>query len=148
MIFCHYESVLFLTVSHSFFFCFHWPFYNLRPKSFWRVSWVWYKDAEVSKVQPLQLQKLRCTLIFILKQCGNYVSDSSLWSLLLCASEIKKIKLLILRCAFSGWKNRCALLRCAFDILLFVPTSGRMTIFLSLKMTQFSKYCNQRANLA
>ena len=36
----------------------------------------------------------------------------------------KKIELHILRCAFTSWKDRCALLRCVFGVMLFVPTSA------------------------
>ena len=34
----------------------------------------------------------------------------------------------MLHCTFTGWKDHCVLLRCAFDMVLFVPTSGKIKV--------------------
>ena len=47
--------------------------------------------------------------------------------------KLKKNKLRILRCAFTGEKYRCAVLRCAFGIMLFVPTSSYWCIKVTLE---------------
>ena len=82
-------------------------------------------------VVKFRLRKLGCALTWYentvpqLRNCVALQLNQKVY----CGScaalqKAKKIKLRILRCAFAGWKDRCALLRCAFDVMLFVPTSG------------------------
>ena len=81
-------------------------------------------------VVKFQLRKLGCALtwyenaVLQLRNCValqlNEKVHCESWAAL---QKLKKIKLRILRCAFTGWKDRCALLSCAFGIMLFVPTS-------------------------
>ena len=68
----------------------------------------------------------KCCSAIAQLHCTLNESKSLLWKLL-CASEIKKIKLRFLHRAFTGWKYCCTLLRCAFDIMLFVPISTEST---------------------
>ena len=77
-----------------------------------------------------QLRKLGCALTWYentvpqLRNCVALQLNQKVYCESCAAlQKLKKIKSRILPCAFSGWKDRCALLRCAFGIMLFVPIS-------------------------